>query len=195
MEWSDAIRRLRRRAGLKQQALAQLLGCDQTTVSHWERGVDRPSLAFQRRLLEMIAEEEHSIEDLRIFYAVDRSVGNQVLFDTDLRVLAASDRFWDGYAYLGEERTADVFRELGREDNKRLARRVLASAEDTVIFEAEITSHPKGSSRATRMCAIGAPFMLSDGSIVLRVELRPTTGDVSAPLKWRIVKIADVEFA
>lgn len=194
MEWSDAIRRLRRRAGLKQQALAELLGCDQTTFSHWERGVDRPSLAFQRRLLEMIAEEQHCVEDLRIFNAVDRSVGIQVLFDTDLRILAASDRFWGGYAYLGEKRTAEVFRELGREDNKRLARQVLASAGDTVIFEAEITSHPKGSDKAARMCAVGAPFMLSDGSIVLRVELRPTAGDVSAPLKWRIVRIADVEF-
>jgi transcriptional regulator with XRE-family HTH domain len=194
MEWSDAIRKLRRRAGLKQQALAELLGCDQTTVSHWERGVDRPSLAFQRRLLEMIAQDQRNIDDLRIFASVDRSVCNQVLFDTDLRILAASDCFWEGVAYLGEERTAEVFREFGRDENKRLAREILATADDTVLFEAEITTQPRGSNVATRMRAVGAPFMLSDGSIVLRVELRPTTGDVDAPLKWRIVKAADVEF-
>jgi len=51
MDWSSSIKRFRRRRGIKQQALANMLGCDQTAVSHWERSLDNPSLAFQRQLI------------------------------------------------------------------------------------------------------------------------------------------------
>ncbi len=57
MDWPSAIGKFRRRAGLKQKALAELLDCDQTAISHWERGVDKPSLAFQGRLAALIARD------------------------------------------------------------------------------------------------------------------------------------------
>ncbi len=40
---SEAIRAARRRAGLSQAELAELLGVRQSSVSQWERGSTRPS--------------------------------------------------------------------------------------------------------------------------------------------------------
>jgi transcriptional regulator with XRE-family HTH domain len=40
---SKAIRRARRRAGLSQVELAELLGVRQSSVSQWERGSTKPS--------------------------------------------------------------------------------------------------------------------------------------------------------
>ncbi|WP_334176750.1 helix-turn-helix transcriptional regulator [Pseudoxanthobacter sp.] len=37
-----ALKRLRAMRGLKQAAVAEMLGVDQTTVSRWERGIGRP---------------------------------------------------------------------------------------------------------------------------------------------------------
>ena len=192
LDWPSAIKKFRRRAGLKQQALAEMLGCNQTAVSHWERGVDRPSLAFQRRLLEMIARDQRAMEDLRLFTAVERWPGVQVLSDKYLRVLAGSESYWEIYAYL-TDRSPDVFREFGREENKRLAREALDAAEDTLIIEAEIAAKPKGTNRGIRMKGIGTPVVLSDGTIALRAELLPTDGDVDAPLKSQFVGIDDLK--
>ena len=192
LDWPSQIREFRRRAGLKQQALAEMLGCDQTAISHWERGVDRPSLAFQRRLLEMIARDQRAMEDLRLFAAVERSPGVQALLDNDLAILAGSSAFWDFYAHLGDN-GPDVFREFGREDNKRLAREALDAAAETVIIEAEVTAMPKGANRAIRMRGIATPVILLDQSIALRVEMLEGEGDVDAPLKSEFVGIDDLE--
>ena len=96
------IRKFRRRAGLKQQALADMLDCDQTAISQWERGVNRPSLALQSRLLELIALDQRGMEDLRLFTAIERSPGIHALLGDDLRILTGSSDFWDYYKHLGE---------------------------------------------------------------------------------------------
>ncbi len=190
LDWPSAIRKYRRRAGLKQQALADILDCDQTAISHWERGVDRPSLAFQRRLLAMIAQDQRGMEDLRLVTAVKRAPGVQTLLDNDLRILAGSNAFWDIFRYLNDK-GPDVFREFGREDSKQLARDALDSAAETLVIEAEVTVKPKGANIAIRMQGIATPVVLSDSTIALRVELLPTDGDVDAPLKSRFVDIDD----
>ncbi len=192
LDWPSAIRKFRRQAGLKQQVLAEMLGCDQTAISHWERGVDRPSLAFQRRLLEMIAQDQRGMKDLRLVTAVKRSPGVQTLLDNDLRILAGSNAFWDIFHYLNDK-GPDVFREFGSEDNKQLAREALDSAADVLVIEAEITAKPKGANMATRMRGIATPVVLSDSTIALRVELLPTDGDVDAPLKSQFVGIDDLK--
>lgn len=192
LNWRSAIGKLCRRTGLKQQALAEILGCDQTTVSHWERGVDKPSLAFQRRLLAMIARDQRSLEDLRLFTAVERSPGVQTLLDNDLRILAGSSAFWDIFRHLNDK-SPDVFREFGGEDNKQLARDALDSAAEILVIEGEITAKPKGANRAIRMRGIGTPVVLSDSTIALRVELLPADGDVDAPLKSQFVGFDDLK--
>ncbi len=192
MDWPSAIKKFRRRAGLKQQALADMLDCDQTAISHWERGENRPSLAFQRRLLELIALDQRAMQDLRLFTAVERSPGIQALLDDDLRILTGSSDFWDFFNHLNEI-SPDVFRDFGREDNKRLVREALDSAAETVVIEAEVTVKPKGAKRAKRMRAIATPVVLSDDTIALQVELLPTEGDVDAPLKSQFVGIEDLK--
>ncbi len=191
LDWPSAIRKFRRRARLKQQALADILGCDQTAVSHWERGLDRPSLAFQRRLLEMIARDQRAMEDLRLIAAVERSPGIHVLLDNNLRILARSSAFRDIYVHLVDG--PNVFHEFGREDNKQWAREALDSADETLVIEAEVTVAPRGANRALRMRGIATPVVLSDSTIALRVELLPTEGDVDAPLKSQFVGIGDLE--
>lgn len=154
--------------------------------------MDRPSLAFQRQLLEMIARDQRGMEDLRLITAVKRSPGVQTLLDNDLRILAGSNAFWDFFRHINDK-SPDVFREFGREDNKQLARDALESATETLVIEAEITAKPRGANVAIRMRGIATPIVLSDSTIALRVELLPTDGDVDAPLKSRFVGIDDLE--
>lgn len=54
MNWRDLIRGHRRRNGLKQEVLALQLGVNQATISRWERGVDEPNVAMQRRLRDVL---------------------------------------------------------------------------------------------------------------------------------------------
>lgn len=73
MAWALTIRALRLRQGLKQAALADLLGLDQATVSRWERGHSVPVIASQEQILSRIE-------------AFDRESGHlQYLFDAVVR--------------------------------------------------------------------------------------------------------------
>lgn len=45
-----ALRELRTNAGLLQEDVAKLLDVDQAAVSHWERGKNRPSKKYRRKL-------------------------------------------------------------------------------------------------------------------------------------------------
>jgi len=51
--WSDFIWRLRARLGLTQESLASLIGVSQRTISRWERGQDKPSMAHQCHLRDL----------------------------------------------------------------------------------------------------------------------------------------------
>ncbi len=192
LDWPSAIGKFRRRAGLKQKAMAELLDCDQTAISHRERGVDKPSLTFQSRLAALFARDQRAMEDLRLFTAVERSPGIQALLGDDLRILAGSSAFWDFYVHL-DDKSSTVFREFGREDNKQLAREAFSSAAETVVIEAEITVKPEGANKAIRLRGLATPVVLLDGTIALRVELLPIDCDVDAPLKSRFLGIDDLE--
>ncbi|MGV6803661.1 MAG: helix-turn-helix domain-containing protein, partial [Ruegeria sp.] len=49
------LKRLRRANGLKQDALAHLVGVDQTTVSRWESGIQTPEAEMQSRAFSALA--------------------------------------------------------------------------------------------------------------------------------------------
>ena len=53
MRWSAIIKQVRLTRGLKQQALASLLGVSQSALSRWENHQDEPNLAAAKKLLAM----------------------------------------------------------------------------------------------------------------------------------------------
>ena len=55
---------LRRAAGYTQQDVAKYLGCDQSTVSDWERGRTRPTGARLRMYVEMLRTFEEIQQEL-----------------------------------------------------------------------------------------------------------------------------------
>lgn len=56
--WARMLRDYRKEHGLKQDALAQLVGVNQSTISRWETTNDQPTIAMQRRLRERLFGDE-----------------------------------------------------------------------------------------------------------------------------------------
>jgi transcriptional regulator with XRE-family HTH domain len=89
MHWPNALRDYRRRYGLTQAALAELLNVDPTTVSRWERGRDRPALGIARRLTSLIVPRTRDVERA-IKSLIDASPTIAVLYDDKYRLLYSS---------------------------------------------------------------------------------------------------------
>jgi len=62
MPWPARIRRLRRRLGLTQVALAKRLGCAPNTVATWERGLYEPQKLM--RIIVKALEKDNAARDL-----------------------------------------------------------------------------------------------------------------------------------
>src|SRR5512144_677655 len=62
MRWSTIIKQIRVTKGLKQQALASLLGVSQSAVSRWENHQDEPNLAAAKQLLAMASPPVGTLE-------------------------------------------------------------------------------------------------------------------------------------
>ena len=52
MTWAEVIKATRRACGLKQAALAEVIGTDQATVSRWERGLNEPAEGAKKAYLD-----------------------------------------------------------------------------------------------------------------------------------------------
>jgi transcriptional regulator with XRE-family HTH domain len=114
------LRTWRRINGIKQAALAEMLGVSQTAVSIWENGHDLPSAERIGRLEALMANtarDELAVE--RLF--VERQGGIRALFDVDgARLLAVSRGFhalWPATAEL----TGSFFIEYLVNEARRLA--------------------------------------------------------------------------
>src|SRR5262245_13918242 len=91
MDWPQALKTYRRRHGLTQASLAELLNVDPTTVSRWERGRDQPALGIRRRLQSLVVPRASDVERaLRLL--IDTSDGIAVLFDARYRLLHSSPK-------------------------------------------------------------------------------------------------------
>lgn len=53
-DWPTILKGIRRARGLKQAALGELLGVDQSRVSRWESGKECPNIGAQKALLELM---------------------------------------------------------------------------------------------------------------------------------------------
>lgn len=88
--FSTQLRTWRKAVGLKQDALAYMLGVTQGAVSHWETGQDRPSRSLMLRLQEMMAVSGEG--RLRVdAFAISRMQTLQASFDLDgVRLIGGS---------------------------------------------------------------------------------------------------------
>ncbi|MEH6650798.1 MAG: helix-turn-helix transcriptional regulator [Motiliproteus sp.] len=93
-DWPLLIRAYRKEHGLKQTVLAYMLNVDQTTVSRWERGKDRPSVVIQKRLRDLFCSEQDAA-----LSAVSRTVrfapGRAAIMLPGTRIVEISDGYFD----------------------------------------------------------------------------------------------------
>lgn len=108
--FSAELRGWRKAVGLKQEALAYLLGVTQPAVSRWEAGLDVPCRPVMMRLRDMMCvsgEDRGKVDG----FAVAQQGALQASFDLDgVKLLAASrgvQRAWPGFTALSGLRLMD----------------------------------------------------------------------------------------
>lgn len=117
MEFGPVLRRMRAVRRLKQQAVAELAGVTQTTVSRWEGGQIEPDAAQVRRLMRLLGPSQSLAADHGVRRLVETSpLRVHLVCDITHRLLAASPsreaewctsaRDWEGrslYRFATEE--------------------------------------------------------------------------------------------
>lgn len=91
MDWAKRIKEYRNLTGQKQQALADALGVDRTTISRWETGRDKPALMYRKRLLQLTPERDESIVRGLVDF-IDSLDGFATLLDSEFRVLRTTGK-------------------------------------------------------------------------------------------------------
>jgi transcriptional regulator with XRE-family HTH domain len=84
------IRRLRKRLGLTQFELGELMNVDQGTISRWERDIESPRPARQAKLRSVLVREEDRRHMNRCLAIVRNNVMPSTLLDANLRLVEAS---------------------------------------------------------------------------------------------------------
>lgn len=86
MDWARRVKEYRKRNGITQEALAEDLGVDRTTISRWETGRDEPALMYRKRIMAFTPTyQEGTIRGLIDF--IDSLDGMATLLDANFRVL------------------------------------------------------------------------------------------------------------
>lgn len=133
--WAAEIATFRERNGLKQDAVAEIVGCRQPTVSRWEDGKQAPRpldrARYRQRMLAFEADSGGPISvrtqlevpaHLRLMVAAHPGPMAATLIDPrDWRILAASKIIRDGFLAIGEEAEGIIIRER-LSDNSQLMR-------------------------------------------------------------------------
>ncbi len=108
--FSAELRGWRKAIGLKQDALAYLLGVSQPAVSRWEAGLDLPSRPLMLRLRDMMCASGEARRKVDAF-VLSQQVALRADFDLDgVRLLSASrglQRAWPQFAALSDLRLMD----------------------------------------------------------------------------------------
>lgn len=89
MDWAKRIKDYRGLAGVKQQALADALGVDRTTISRWENGREVPALVYRKRILALTPERDEGIVR-GLIDTIDNLDGFATLLDSDFRIVRTS---------------------------------------------------------------------------------------------------------
>jgi len=86
MDWARRVKEYRERNGVTQQALADDLGVDRTTISRWENGHAEPALGYRKRLTALTPTYQEGVVRALIDF-IDDMDGLATLLDADFRVL------------------------------------------------------------------------------------------------------------
>lgn len=86
------IRRLRRRAGLTQEALAECVGVQQGTVSRWERGIELPRPRSANALRNLLLVDLARSASVRQMAMIRNNLVTGVAFDSKARLREINDR-------------------------------------------------------------------------------------------------------
>lgn len=86
------IRRLRRRAGLTQEALAERVGVEQGTVSRWERDIERPCPRSANALRNLLLVDLERSVALRQIALIRNNLVTGGMIDCGLRLKEINDR-------------------------------------------------------------------------------------------------------
>jgi transcriptional regulator with XRE-family HTH domain len=185
VDWPALIRHLREVRGLKQEALAALLGVSQSAVSRWERNIGRPSLAAARQLRALTAAQPGRHLDLlkaearASFYpmAISTADGLQVVYWNALlkqRLGLAPRRGEPAYQVM-QSSWFEHYRESGigaREMN------ILVSYDETRVGN---------SWRFARILAM--PCLMRE-FVILRIQPISRQAYINAPFRRRITTLA-----
>lgn len=91
MDWGTRIKEYRSRNGLTQQALADDLSVDRTTIIRWEKGNDEPGIAYRRKILAWAPTVPEGVVR-GLIDVVDHMDGFATLLDAEFRVLRTSKK-------------------------------------------------------------------------------------------------------
>ena len=108
-DWPVLMRCYRKENGLKQEAMAYQLSVDQTTISRWERGIDSPSLAMQKRLRDLFWKREDSALDAAV-RMVRASPGRAAILVPGTKIIEVSDSQADHYGAVAHEMKGKLMR-------------------------------------------------------------------------------------
>lgn len=98
--WAKRISEYRSRNGLTQQALADDLGVDRTTIVRWEKGKDEPALMYRRKILAWAPTVPEGVVR-GLIDVVDHMDGFATLLDAQFRVLRTSRKHQQLLGYEG----------------------------------------------------------------------------------------------
>jgi DNA-binding XRE family transcriptional regulator len=88
-DWGAYLRRYRREKSLTQEQLSLLLDVEVSTLSRWERGLLRPSVVLQSRIIRMIPPRQNADDMLR--RSIETSPIPAQLMLPSTRILATSE--------------------------------------------------------------------------------------------------------
>lgn len=104
IDWGQRIKAYRARNGLTQQAMADDLGVDRTTIIRWEKGKDEPALMYRKRILAWSPTVPEGVVR-GLIDVVDHMDGFATLLDSQFRVLRTSRKHQQLLGYDG----ADIY--------------------------------------------------------------------------------------
>ena len=89
--WPALIARVRQLHGLKQEALAFMLGVSQGSISRWESGLVQPSAGYQKKLFELLEQRQEPVRSVPWENLIGALPFLALLVDSDGRIAVSSD--------------------------------------------------------------------------------------------------------